>query len=217
MTEIPQGFITPSSTNITIKPSPAIAQLAGRLVVVKPQEVREFENTNKDSKNFGKMEEKMLADVTFLDGDPISVVLDQFGQVTKQLDEPISRGVTMERKIMPGFFLRKQFRALIGNAGHPGTCGRLKRVKTKEGSMWILEDPTPEELKQAGKWWAWKQQQAPTAPSFAPQSATTPAPPVTPPAEVVPPAGPVDDPWAPGPQQSAQSAPAGSEAKPAWM
>ncbi len=210
MTEIPQGFITPSSTNLVIKPTPAVAQLAGRLVVVKPQEVRDFENTNRESKNFGKMEPKMLADVTFLDGDPISVVLDQFGQVTKQLDEPVSAGMTMERKIMPGFFLRKQFQALIGNDSHPGTCGRLKRVKTPKGSMWILEDPAPEELQAAGKWWTWKQQQAPTTPSFAP--ATTP-----PPAAVVPQAAPVADPWAGQSQPAAQSAPSDAEQKPAWM
>lgn len=213
MTEIPQGFITPSSTNLVIKPTPAIAQLAGRLVVVKPQEVRDFKNENKDSKNFGEMEPKMLADVTFLDGEPISVVLDQFGQVTKQLDEPLRAGMTMERKIMPGFFLRKQFKELIGNASHPGTCGRLKRVKTKEGSMWILEDPTPEELQAAGKWWAWKQQQAPITPSFAPT--TTAASP--PPAAVVPQAAPVADPWAGQSQPAAQSAPSGAEQKPAWM
>ena len=69
------------------------------------------------------------------------------------------------------------------------------------------------ELQAAGKWWAWKQQQAPTTPSFAP--ATTAASP--PPAAVVPQAAPVADPWAGQSQPAAQSAPSGAEQKPAWM
>ncbi len=213
---IMEGFTTPSEAKTQRDPAPAIAQLIGRLLVVRGTHLETFkEDVQKlqpDGSKITVKEEidKQIADVTFLTGDAIGVVLDKVGQVTKQLDPPMRPGET--RSMILGGWFKSACKDRMGNPGWPGLCGVLtfgKPYPRAKNDMWYLTDPSPEQSAQAAKWLAWKRQHdAQNAQRNPLEQATAPAP-VAPPVvsqSITP------DPWAVEP-----SAPAGSSDKPAWM
>lgn len=179
---------------------PAFAQLAGRLLHILPTG-REDGVTDKYRP---QPHTRLTVDMTFLDGDPIAVVLDKNGEVTAEITPPIAAGQTMTgRWVELGWFVNR-LKDRVGQPGYAGMLGVLTRQDTKNGSMWILADPNPQQLAAANAWFAWRNddiarsryQPAPPAPAaspFTPQVPAAPAP-ATPAASAVAPAAPVP-PW----------------------
>jgi hypothetical protein len=172
---------------------PALAQMKGRLVHIRPT----GREDNIPSKEAGKPPyTRLTCDVTFLSGEPIPVVLDKFGTVSAQIDPPVQAGQIMpETFVSQGWFVSR-LKDKVGVPGFPGVLGILDLEKQKSGnSMWIMRDPTPEQMATAKQWFAWAMADrsralyVPAAP--APQVA-----PVTPPVQYA--------------QQAPASAPAGS-------
>lgn len=221
MTEIMEGFTLPSETAITYDKTPAIAQLIGRLLVVRGHSIVQVKDTSEQSKTFGQMIPKLQAEVTFLDGPAIGVILDKHNQVKEQLDPPMGPGET--RKMLVGGWFKTRLEKHIGNPGYPGIVGVLRNTSLSGGrTMWELTDPNPEQLQAAAAWLKWRRaedaKKAAETPAWqqnqqATQQAATPAP--STPAPAANPAAstaPATAPWAA--QQAATPAP--SAAKPPW-
>ncbi len=201
---ITEGFEQPSETNIVTIPAPAIAQLIGRLMVVRGLQILKLKNTQQGSKNFGEIEEKLLAEVTFLTGEPIGVKLDKHGQVKEVLDPPMKPFET--RKMIVGGWFKSRSTDKMANPGWPGLAGILGTEDIGGGqSMWRLYDYTPEQATQLTNWLKWKRQQDAAKQAAGPQGIATPGPQPAPAAAPVP---------APAPQPAPVSAAAGP--KPPW-
>ena len=132
---------------------PALAQMRDRLVHIRPT----GREDNVPSKEAGKPPyTRLTCDVTFLSGDPITNVVDRFGAVTAQLDPPVQAGQIMsETFISQGWFVSR-LKEKVGAPGFPGVVGILAMEKTKSGSMmWMLRDPSPEQMAQVKQWFVW--------------------------------------------------------------
>lgn len=185
MTEIMEGFTLPSETAITYDKTPAIAQLIGRLLVVRGHSVVQVIDKSENSKTYGQKIPKLQAEVTFLDGPAIGVILDKHNQVKEQLDPPMGPGET--RKMLVGGWFKTRLEKHIGNPGYPGIVGVLYIQPLDGGAtMWALKDPTSEQMQAANNWLKWRRaedaKRATETPAWQqnqqqqPQQAATPAP-----------------------------------------
>lgn len=220
MTEIMEGFQLPSETAITYDKTPAIAQLVGRLLVVRGHSMVKVKDNSETSKTFGQLIDKLQAEVTFLDGPAIGVLLDKHNQVKEQLDPPMGPGET--RKMLVGGWFKTRLEKHIGNPGYPGIVGVLRSTPLQGGrTMWELTDPTPEQMQAANNWLKWRRaedaKRAAETPAWQTQeqpqqtAPSTPAPASNPAASTAP----ATAPWAA--QQAATTAPATPPAaKPPW-
>ena len=132
---------------------PAFAQMRDRLVHIRPT----GREDNVPSKEAGRPPyTRLTCDVTFLSGDPITNVVDRFGAVTAQLDPPVQAGQIMpETFISQGWFVSR-LKEKVGVPGFPGVVGVLSMEKTKSGNMmWMLRDPSPEQMAQVKQWFVW--------------------------------------------------------------
>lgn len=180
---------------------PAVAQLQGRLLHVFPTRVERAIVT----KNRATPHDRLTCDVTFLDGPPIVEKISQDGDRTP-FDAPINPGETMRGMYLSQSWFVSRLANRVGEPGFPGMVGVLNRVNLPNGRrMWMLDDPSREQLQSAVAWFRHrneKQQSAPVAEISRPadsrlQQAV---------AEI---SRPADSPWSN--QQGTQSAP------PPWM
>ncbi len=206
---IHEGFGLPSESDVQFDPTPAIVQLRGRLLVVRGTKVVTVKNINASQPGQPPKVEKLQAEVAFLDGAEIGVLLDKHGQIKKQLDPPMRPGET-RTMLVGGWFKQRSPEDKMANPGWPGLCGVLGTEDIGNGqTMWRLFDPSPEQQQQAAKWLAWKRQQDAQKAAQNPMQRAT----ATPPAATAP--VPQAAPAAPFPAAE-QAAPAGATAPPPW-
>ena len=156
MTEMAfEDFVLPSETSGGDGGNyPSLKQYAGRLVHILPVTVK-FNATSPLRKDPHTL---LTVDMTFFDGDPITVVLDKNGRPKAQIDPPLTAGVTQQGRFMNQTWFTKRLADKAGRPGYPGMIGRLTSEPTDSGNdMWMLSDPTPAEVETIKRWWAWKQ------------------------------------------------------------
>jgi len=156
MTEITEGFSTPTERGKW----PTLKQLsqAGALLVFKTTRT---ERDVPDNFNPGKTKTQITATVVVLSiNQPISVVLDQHGQVKAQLDEPVQAGTEMRGFVVSQPGITRDLEDRERDANWPGVIGVLGTYPTGKGNPgWKLVPPTPEQMAKANQWLAWKRQQ----------------------------------------------------------
>jgi len=158
----------------------ALRQLVGRTLVITPISAAKAwsEKWNKDRLT-------VVADVTFLNGDPIheSVRRNEYGQdVATRLDAAINPGDVMRgMPISQGFIAVILDGALRAGTTVVGTL--VQRSSSKPNPGWGLADATPSEIAAAQAWDAARSaaqfssasQSAPAAPQYAPAAQSAPA------------------------------------------
>jgi hypothetical protein len=155
MTEIPfDEFVLPSETSGGSGGNyPSLGQLQGRLVHILPVTVK-YNATSPLRKD---PHTQITVDLTFFDGEPITVVLDKNGRSKSQVDPPLTAGVTQQGRFMNQSWFTKRLADKAGRPGYPGMIGRISSEPTDSGNdMWMLSDPTPAEIETIKRWWAWK-------------------------------------------------------------
>lgn len=185
---------------------PSMAQLSGRLVWILP--TGREDNVTTDLQPTPHT--RLTVELAFLDGAPISTVLDKQGQIKSTFTPPVQPGQVMTGRFMNQSWFVSRLKDKVGQVGFPGIVGVLKQIPGKRNPLWALGDPTPEQMAQARQWFSWKQSQAPGAANYVP---APPAPPVPtafvqqqPPAQYAQPAAP-QAPQSPFAQPPAQYAP----------
>lgn len=168
-------------------PSPSLPQLAGRFLAIKPTSIEKgakSQFTNDDGTP--KFMDTIRADVTFLDGAPITTIEKQ-DKTPVVLDEPIKRGVDVIRGMyFSQAYLVQQLEKHVGTGGV--VFGRLiKDLSRKKGSNaapWVLMPRTEADTEMRDKFIAWRRSEAekatkldpaPVASAAAPAAATLPS------------------------------------------
>jgi len=170
--------------------TPSFAQMEGRLVHIYP--TARTDNVTSDYRK--EPHTRLTVEMTFLDGTPIDRVLLKDGKVKEMLTPPIQPGQTMTGKWINYDWFTSRIADKVGQPGFPGIVGILHKGKSpKSGNdLWMLNDPTPQQMEQIKSWWTWKQQQPPGSTNYVP----------APPAPPIPVAAPAQQ-YAPAPQQPA--------------
>lgn len=152
MTDMPfDAFPLPSEMEGGGGPRPALAQMQGRLLHVFPTGITEGVTSSLRP----EPHTRVTCDVTFLDGPPIGQVLNKFGATTAVLTPPIEAGVVVGNFWISQGWLVNRLRPGYGQPGWPGLLGVLATRSTKSGGqMWVLTDPSPQQMEQAKSWFA---------------------------------------------------------------
>jgi hypothetical protein len=149
-------FQLPSQTNAEVGAGakyPSLDQLKGRLVWLRPTDVRYNSTTplRKDPHT------QVTVEIAFLDGAPIDRVLNKHGQSTAVLNPPIQPGQVQAGRFINQTWFTKRLASKVGQAGYVGLLGRLN-MQPGQGTntFWALDDPSPSDLAMAKQWWTWK-------------------------------------------------------------
>lgn len=152
---------------------PALKQLSGRLLVVEPQTLEE---NVPDTYNPGKTKDRMTVDLTFLDGDTLTVALDR-NDVATPLPKPIQAGETISGLYVSQSVLITQLKQAMRDRGGSGmVLGRLGKGEARNGNNapWILVAASEQDNESARRWYAWRQQQQASAALQPPAQAAPP-------------------------------------------
>jgi hypothetical protein len=131
---------------------PALAQYAGRLLHMLPTSREDNVTTQMKP----KPHVRLMVDITFFDGAPIDRVLDKSGQTKAQLSPPLNAGETLKGMFVNQEWFTARLKDHVGEPGFPGIVGVLATVPTKGNPMWMLSDPTPQQLETVKGWFMWK-------------------------------------------------------------
>jgi len=142
---------------------PAVAQLLGRYLVVRPTRIEH----NVPGVNPGdKPRDRITADVLVCNGEPISTKLDKDGDVVAELDPPVVPGSVLEDFYISGAKLVAEVKASV-KTGRPviGKLTKLKaRVKGQSGAYSLEGVPAgPARTAAAKMWTEWSEAQASAA------------------------------------------------------
>ena len=119
---------------------PAMKQLKGRLLLIEPTRLDKQITSNL---NPDKKVDRMSANVTVLDGDPITNVLDKDGDVVHEFDEPLAAPHTMEDMYISQTVLVNQLRkAYKAESKVLGRLVQLPAARPGENKAWAFEEPT---------------------------------------------------------------------------
>ncbi len=191
MSEIPyEDFSNPSEMSAGGGAHPSLAQLSGRLVWLLPTAREDGVTTERKT----KPHTKLTCDAAFLTGDPIDRVVRKDGTVSAELDPPVQPGQIMVGRWVNQEWIVNRLRDRVGQPGFPGMIGIVTLSTVKGGNtMWVLSDPSPDDMNRAKAWFAWMRSQPDHATRYVPNAQP-----------VAPPAQPPASPFAP---QAAPSAP----------
>jgi hypothetical protein len=142
---------------------PAIAQLLGRYLVVRPTRLdRNMPGVNKED----KPRDRITADVLVCNGEPISAKLDKHGDVVTELDPPVVPGTVLEEFWISNAKLVAEVKGSV-KTGRPviGKLTRLKaRIKGQDGAYSLEPVPAgPARTAAAKMWTEWTEAQASAA------------------------------------------------------
>lgn len=163
---------------------PSMKQLRDRLLFIEPKKFEANLPASFKGAAPGQTQDRVTADITFLDGEPIAVVLDKDDDVVGELDPPLTRGKTQVDRFISQRGLVTQTKNSIGRA----VLGRLRYVKLDNGNKaFELEEPSDADKDVARRFLAWRNSQQVNQAAAAVQPAAAPA---APPAAPTPPAAP---------------------------
>jgi hypothetical protein len=130
-------------------------QLKGRLLLVTPTALTKNATSplKKDASGNLIPHDRMTADVTFLDGDPIKGVLDKDGEVTHVYDEPLNAPHKLESMWISQTVLVNQLRKAEKNGGMVlGRLVQLPPTQAGNAKAWSLDAASDEDKKIARAW-----------------------------------------------------------------
>ena len=132
-------------------PRPTFAQFKDRLLLIRPTSI---EKGIPNDLQPGTTQDRVTADVVFLDGDTITHKIDADGAHT-ELGEPIRPGDIMEEYWISQALIVRQVKGKIGATVNPWVLGRLTKLpprqKGRKGA-WFLAPFTPADAKRATSW-----------------------------------------------------------------
>lgn len=154
MTETWQEFTLPSKMQgAGGGRHPSFEQLAGRLVHILP--TGREDNVTTDFKKTPHT--RLSCDLTFFDGPEIGVVTGKDGQVKAQLTPAVQPGQTMTGRFVNQDWFVSRLKDKVGQPGFPGIVGVLFKGKSDKGNdLWMLQDPSPQQLESVKAWFMWK-------------------------------------------------------------
>ena len=131
---------------------PGVAQLKGRLVIVKPLNLEK--NVPAPGEN-GKTQDRITADVHVLDGEPIAAALDKDGDIKAEFDEPLTAPFVLESMYLSQTVLVNQLRSAYKNDGIVlGRIGQEPARKKGQNKPWVFENATDADKATAREYWA---------------------------------------------------------------
>jgi hypothetical protein len=129
---------------------PGVAQLKGRLVIIKPLNLEK----HVPGVEAGKFVDRITADVHVLDGEPITAALDKDGDIKAEFDEPLVPAFVLESMYLSQTVLVNQLRAAYKNDGIVlGRIGQDPARKKGQNKAWVLETANDADKATAREYW----------------------------------------------------------------
>jgi hypothetical protein len=134
---------------------PSFAQLEGRVVWFLP--LSRDDNATSELKK--EPHTRLCCDVAFLTGAPIDAALRQSGEIKLKFDPPIKPGQVWRHDWINQSWFTMRLKDKVGVPGFPGMIGVMTMGRSKAGNqMWMLADPSAEQLADATAWFRARQQ-----------------------------------------------------------